>query len=112
MDFLPIKPSSTNKVNTAINLANDGGSKSNTGYFNKRGGSTNAETNEETTTDEVNLSASSSAEQDEEIEIEVLTFFEKFKNLLIFIKDFVLKIFGYKKIKVKNIYKDINSEVL
>jgi len=100
MDFLPVQRTTTNKVDTAINLANDGGSKSNTGYFSSRGGS-NEEKPTESSGDEVNFSKNHVDE--EELE-EELNFAEKIIGNLTKLKEFILKIFGQKKQKVYNIY--------
>ncbi len=108
MDFLPIKPSSTNKVNSALNLSNDGGSKSNTGYFSQRG-------QEEASlekVDELSLSTSVSEENEEvEIETELQKFFSSVRNLMKKIKEFILELLGFDKPKIENIYKESNEKV-
>ncbi len=105
MDFLPIPPSSTNKVNASINLANDGGSKSNTGYFNKR--NQDKEALKGGDVDEVNLSSSNSSKTPEEgMENEFSTFFDSIREFFAKIKNFILKIFGLNKPKVENIFKE------
>lgn len=97
MDFLPIQRASTNKVDTSINLANDGGSKSNTGYMNQRGHKEEAPEIQEKG-DEVQFSHGTHHEEfDEEEE-----FNKSLSAYLIRVKDFILKLFGIKKKKIKN----------
>ena len=98
MDFLPIQRTSTNKVDTSINLANDGGSKSNTGYMNQRGYNEEGPEIQEKG-DEVQFSRSAHEDIDEEQE-----FNRSLTAYLIRIKDFILKLFGFKKKKIYNIY--------
>ncbi len=111
MDFLPIKPSSTNKVNTAINLANDGGSKSNTGYISKRGGKKEKE-EKGASVDELSLStAAAEPEENEDTEQEVTGFLNLIKNFFKNIKNFFLKLFGLNRPRLENIYEDSNVEI-
>ena len=109
MDFLPIQPTSTNKVNSAINLANDGGSKSNSGYFSNRG---EKENTEEPIIDEVILSTLPTSSENEEVDlnIKVKNFFELIKDFLKKTKEFILKLLGFNKIKIENIYKEKHSK--
>jgi|GEM_PF-6142697 len=109
MDLLPVPPASTNKVNSAINLANDGGSKSNTGYFNKKGA--REEAPEEKAVDEVKLSTSNSSENKEDLDSELTKFFNALKANLKKLKDFIFRIFGFDRPKVKNIFKENNTEI-
>jgi len=112
MDLLPIPPPSTNKVNQTINLANDGGSKSNTGYFRKRASKEEHE-EEKGKGDELNLSSAvHSEEQEEDIDSQVKKIFEKFKDFLKKIKEFNIKLFGLNKPKIENIYKQSNTKSL
>ena len=98
MDFLPIKQTSTNKVNSAINLANDGGSKSNTGYFNQGG----AEENPSDNGDEVTFSHSNSSEE-EQVDFSKTDLLKIIKIFLNKIKKIILSLFKNKK--ENNIYK-------
>lgn len=101
MDLLPIPPRSTNKVDTAISLANDGGSKSNTGYFNSAG---HGEKKESGQVDEVNFSNSSATNENEDAD-----FIQKIKNYLNKIKEFILRLLGSNnKKEINNIYKKDN----
>ncbi len=109
MDFLPIPRSSTNKVNSAINLANDGGSKSNTGYFSKRGAQ---EGTAEEKIDEVSLSTSSLENTEEDLDSELTKFFNSIADFLKKIKDFILRLLGLNRPKIENIYKKNSSEIL
>lgn len=96
MDFLPIQRASTNKVDTSINLANDGGSKSNTGYMNQRGRREEAPEIQEKG-DEVQFSHSAHEEFDEEQEFN--------RSLTAYVNrilGFILNLFGFKKKKVQN----------
>ncbi len=97
MDFLPVQRS-TNKVDTSINLANDGGSKSNTGYFSNRG---NGEEKTQENIDEVKFSKHST-EEDEVINDNNLV--EKISDFFKKLKEFILKVLGIKKKKIYNIY--------
>jgi len=111
MDFLPIQSTSTNKVNSMINLANDGGSKSNTGYFSNRG----AKETPEETVDEVTLSTSSASSdpletEEAKLNMEIKKFFKLIKDSLKKTKEFIFKLLGFNKIKIKNIYKEHDSE--
>lgn len=101
MDLLPVNPTTTNKVDTSINLANDGGSKSNTGYFSKRDSEEKAPENIDV--DVVKFSKSSSSDKVIEDE-EVPTFFELLKKYINSIKDFILKALGLKRKKIYNIF--------
>ena len=108
MDFLPIPKSSTNKVNTAINLANDGGSKSNTGYMNQRNGE--QEPIEESV-DEVTLSASKSKEVEEKTpESDFKKFFNKIQAFFRKINDFYRNLFAGNKIDIENIYEEVHID--
>ena len=100
MDFLPIKPTSTNKVDASINLANDGGSKSNTGYFSQRG--TEEKTPE--SFDAVTFSNSSSSNLNNELDEVKLDFWDTIKKYWTKIIDFIMKLLGFKKKKIYNIY--------
>ncbi|OGI01370.1 MAG: hypothetical protein A2Y25_02635 [Candidatus Melainabacteria bacterium GWF2_37_15] len=102
MDLLPIKPASTNKVDSAINLANDGGSKSNTGYFSNRG---QGEEKPPEKLDEVTFSHAAhpeaeSIDEEKKLMQTIQSYFNK-------AKDFILKLFGIKKKKIYNIYEKL-----
>lgn len=99
MDMLPINPVSTNRVDASINLTNDGGSKSNTGYINQRGGE--PEKTKESF-DEVQLShhhnnIEEQINQDDNL-INII------KRIINKIKDFILKTLGLKKETIPNIF--------
>ena len=95
------KPKATNKVDTSINLANDGGSKSNTGYF--QSGKKPKGENEEKF-DELDISRSSSdiGQNSDEDSIDIVENIKSFTNK---IKDFILSLLGLNKPKMDNIYK-------
>lgn len=98
MDILPIKPASTNKVDATINLANDGASKSNTGYFSNR----DHEEHHTENVDEVRITHSRHNENEAiDEEKKLLGIIQTFLNK---IKNFILKILGLKKEKIPNIY--------
>lgn len=105
MDMLPVNPASTNKVDTGINLANDGGSKSNTGYYSQR---ESEEHKPEEKLDEVSFSHKNKTEEIEEEEQE-LNFFEKILKFFADLKDSVLKLLGLKKQEIPNIYEKTGS---
>ena len=102
MDLLPIKPASTNKVDSAINLANDGGSKSNTGYFSNRG---QGEEKAPEKLDEVTFSHPHQTEDETVIEEKKLM--QTIQSYITKAKDFILKLFGIKKKKIYNIYEKL-----
>jgi hypothetical protein len=108
MDFLPIQPGSTNKVNTTINLSNDGGSKSNTGYFSQRGAKEAPAPEQKL--DEVKLSTTStSSEEIEVVEVNISGFIKK---ILKAITDFLTKLFSKKneELEIENIYEHSSIE--
>ena len=97
MDLLPIKPASTNKVDTSINLANDGCSKSNTGYFINRGQEEKPQEN----FDEVKFSNLHSKTDEPSVESDLIPRITKLLNK---IKDTLFKFLRFKKKELYNIF--------
>jgi hypothetical protein len=99
MDLLPIQPTSSNKVNSAINLANDGGSKSQTGYFKSSG---KQKEEEKPHLDEVNFSnLMSDDEKGNEAKENIIVVL--LKNIYNKIKNFIKNLFKPKGL-TKNIF--------
>lgn len=109
MEFRPIQPASTNKVNASINLANDGGSKSNTGYFSQRGAKEPPQQEEKL--DEVTLSKSSKSKNVDEIDeidesFNLLGWIEQFFKK---IKDILANLFKKDEPEIENIFEHLES---
>jgi len=113
MEFRPIQPASTNKVNASINLANDGGSKSNTGYFSQRGAKEPPPQEEKL--DEVTLSKSSKSKDVDETD-EIGEKAESFSllgwtgQLFKKIKDFFANLFKKNEPEIENIFEHLESK--
>lgn len=113
MEFRPIQPTSTNKVNASINLANDGGSKSNTGYFSQRGAKEPPPQEEKL--DEVTLSKSSKSKNVDEIDeidekVEGFSFFGVIEQLFNRIKEFWANLFKKNEPEIENIFEHLESK--